>query len=157
MDFLKPLLPFIRIGYKNYAQGRNAYNVATSYLLKRCIAETVDGDVFIDVQRVMLSIGFLDGMEQNVVARDGDKLNFTWLDNSGKGNAEVDDKVLIAVYNTIKKRSVYQMNVAKRADGVASIKLPEDWNDDVLMTFVSLCTADESEVSNSIGCLVNKE
>ena len=88
--------------------------MATSYLLKRCIAETVDGDVFIDVQRVMLSIGFLDGMEQNVVARDGDKLNFTWLDNSGKGNAEVDDKVLIAVYNTIKKQSVYQMNVAKR-------------------------------------------
>lgn len=91
------------------------------------------------------------------MARDDDRLNFTWLDNSGKGNAEVDDKVLIVVYNTIKKKSVYQMNVAKRADGFASIKLPEDWNDDVLMTLVSLCTADESEVSNSIGCLVNKE
>lgn len=63
MDFLKPLLPFIRIGCKNYAQGRNAYNVATSYLLKRCITETADGDVAIEVQRVMLSVGFLDGME----------------------------------------------------------------------------------------------
>ena len=49
------------------------------------------------------------------------------------------------------------MNVAKRADGFASIKLHEAWNGDVLMTYVSLCTVDESEVSNSIGCLVNQE
>ncbi|MBQ8225314.1 MAG: hypothetical protein IJZ86_08205 [Bacteroides sp.] len=157
IEFLKPLMPFIHIGYKNYAQGRSAYNAATSYLMKRCMTENGAGEPCIDLQRVMLSIGFLNGVEKAEVLRIGDKLNFSWIDNSGVGNAESEDKVLLVVYNLQKRASLFQLDVAKRADGKAGLKLPKGWSKDELMTYVTLRSADEAEVSNSIGLPVEAE
>lgn len=150
MEFLKPILPFIRIGYKNYAQGRTAYNTATSFLLKRCLTENEKGETEINYRRVMVSIGFLLPA-MDATATYGEKgMTFAWTDNSGTGNAESTDTAMLLVYNKEKGANVYDMNAALRSDGTATLTLPKDWEGDTLVAYLSFVSADGEEVSNSM-------
>lgn len=148
--FLKSILPFIRIGFKNYAQGRTAYNTAISYLMKRCISTNEEGIAVIDFRRVMVSIGFLKDAPDASTSREANKIVFGWTDNSGEGNAESTDVVMILVYNKEKGTTVYNTNAGFRGDGSASIPTPEDWQKDSLVTYLSFMSANGEEVSNSI-------
>lgn len=148
--FLKPILPFIRIGYKNYAQERTAYNTATSYLMKRCISTNEEGVAVVDLQRVMVSIGFLNGAPNASASCETNKVVFGWEDNSGEGNAESTDIVMLLVYNKEKGTAVYNTHAGLRSASTASIPIPENWKKDSLATYLSFISADEEEVSNSI-------
>lgn len=153
MEFLKPILPFIRIGYKNYAQGRTAYNTATSFLLKRCLTENEKGETEINYRRVMVSIGFLLPA-MDATATYGEKgMTFAWTDNSGTGNAESTDTAMLLVHNKEKGANVYDMNAALRSDGTATLTLPKDWEGDTLVAYLSFVSADGEEVSNSVPLL----
>lgn len=148
--FLKPIMPFIRIGFKNYAQGRAAYNTATSYLMKRCISTNEEGTAMIDFRRVMVSIGFLKDAPNASTSREANKIVFRWTDNSGEGNAESTDIVMLLVYNKDKDAAVYYTNAGLRSDSSASIPTPEDWKNDALVTYLSFTSADGEDISNSV-------
>lgn len=148
--FLKPILPYIRIGFKNYAQERTTYNTATSYLMKRCISTDEEGVTVIDFRRVMVSIGFLNGAPNVSTTCETNKVVFRWMDSSGEGNAESTDIVILLVYNKEKGMAVYNVNAGLRSDGSASIQIPEDWKKDSLATYLSFISADGEEVSNSV-------
>lgn len=150
MEFLKPILPFIRIGYKNYAQGRTAYNTATSFLLKRCLTENEKGETEINYRRVMVSIGFLLPAMDATATYSEHRMTFAWTDNSGTGNAESTDTVMLLVHNKEKGANVYDMNAALRSDGTATLTLPKDWEGDTLVAYLSFVSADGEEVSNSV-------
>lgn len=150
MEFLKPILPFIRIGYKNYAQGRTAYNTATSFLLKRCLTENEKGETEINYRRVMVSIGFLLPAMDATATYSEHRMTFAWTDNSGTGNAESTDTVMLLVHNKEKGANVYDMNAALRSDGTATLALPKDWEGDTLVAYLSFVSADGEEVSNSM-------
>ncbi|MBQ8502571.1 MAG: hypothetical protein IJ494_09850 [Bacteroides sp.] len=151
MDFLSPIMPFIRIGYRNYAQGRAAYNMAVSYLVKRCMEEGTDGENCLNLQRTMVSIGFLNGVTDAVLSRQDNLLTVIWSDNGGTGNAESSDNVMLLVYNPVRKESTYLLAAATRGDEKAQIKIPQNWQKDnpvVYLTFAA--QAEDGEVSNSI-------
>lgn len=150
MEFLKPILPFIRIGYKNYAQGRTAYNTATSFLLKRCLTENEKGETEINYRRVMVSIGFLLPAMDATATYNEHRMTFSWTDNSGTGNAESTDTAMLLVHNKEKGANVYDMNAALRSDGTATLALPKDWEGDTLVAYLSFVSADGEEVSNSV-------
>lgn len=150
MEFLKPILPFIRIGYKNYAQGRTAYNTATSFLLKRCLTENEKGETEINYRRVMVSIGFLLPATDATATYSEHRMTFAWTDNSGTGNAESTDTAMLLVHNKEKGANVYDMNAALRSDGTATLTLPKDWEGDTLVAYLSFVSADGEEVSNSV-------
>lgn len=150
MEFLKPILPFIRIGYKNYAQGRTAYNTATSFLLKRCLTENEKGETEINYRRVMVSIGFLLPAMDATATYSEHRMTFAWTDNSGTGNAESTDTAMLLVHNKEKGANVYDMNAALRSDGTATLALPKDWEGDTLVAYLSFVSADGEEVSNSV-------
>lgn len=151
MEFLKPILPFIRIGYKNYAQGRTAYNTATSFLLKRCLTENEKGETEINYRRVMVSIGFLLPAMDATATYSEHRMTFAWTDNSGTGNAESTDTAMLLVHNKEKGANVYDMNAALRSDGTATLALPKDWEGDTLVAYLSFVSADGEEVSNSVS------
>lgn len=151
--FLKSIMPFIHIGFKNYAQGRTAYNTAASYLMKRCISTNEEGTAVLDFRRVMVSIGFLKDAPDTSTSREANKIVFRWTDNSGEGNAESTDIVMLLIYNKEKGTAVYHTNAGLRSDGSASIPIPENWKKDSLVTYLSFTSADGEEVSNSIMCM----
>ncbi|MCI1647030.1 MAG: DUF6266 family protein [Bacteroides sp.] len=152
MCFLKAVNPFIRIGYKNYTQGRTAYNTALSYLLKRAIV--VNGEQKeINFKQAMVSIGFLMPVFNASAKYDNNKMIFQWEDNSGTGNAEATDVAMLLVYNKEKGISLYNMIAATRADSFAQIDLPEEWGKNTLIPYLSFTSTDGEEVANSI-CLI---
>lgn len=152
LGFLKAVNPFIRIGYRNYTQGRSAYNVAMSYLMKRAVTDRSE-DTVIDFRRAMVSIGFLMPAAGASSTRSTEAIDFRWEDNSYSGNADSTDIVMLLVYNKEKEQAVFETDAATRADGQASMPLPLEWKDDTLVPYLSFRTADGEEVANSI-CLL---
>lgn len=148
-NFLKNIKPFIRIGYKEFTRERSAFNSAMSYMLKRAV--TGDGkDVKIDFDRVLVSTGSLMPVFEGTATQDRDKMYFNWQDNSSMGNAESADIAMLLVYNKDKETAVYDTEAALRSDRHTELSLPNDWEGDELVAYLSFCSADGSCVSNSI-------
>ena len=153
-NFLKNIKPFIRSGYKEFTRERSAFNSAMSYMLKRAV--TGDGkDVKIDFDRVLVSTGSLMPVFEGTATQDRDKMYFDWQDNSGMENAESADIAMLLVYNKDKETAVYDTEAALRSDRHAELSLPNDWEGDELVAYLSFCSADGSCVSNSVRLSVS--
>lgn len=148
-NFLKTINPYIRIGYKNYANGNMTYNAAMSYIMKRAITEET-GTNALDFKRVMVSIGFLMTVTDATVGIEDELIIFHWTDNSGIGNAESTDIAMPLVYNKEREIAIYDTNAATRADTQAQICLPKEWSGDTMIFYLSFRSANGEEVSNSI-------
>ena len=150
-NFLQAFTPFIRIGYKECAQGKSAFNAAVSYMLKKAI--TGDGtELSINFKRVLVSTGTLMPIFQGMATAKDNQMMFQWEDNSEMGNAEMTDIAMILVYNKNKGTAVYDTAAAVRSDSHATLALPTDWNHDTLIAYLGFCSADGNCVANSL-CL----
>lgn len=148
-NFLKGIKPFIRIGYKESAQEKSAFNAAMSYMLKKAVTGS-DKGVTIDYDRVLVSSGSLMPAFGGTATTCKDNISFCWTDNSGMGNAENEDIALLLVYNTNKETAVYDTQAALRSDGQAELRLPTDWQGDELVAYLGFCSADGNYASNSV-------
>jgi len=150
-SFLKTIKPFIRIGYKEFTQEKSAFNAAMSYTLKRAV--TANGkEIAIDFNRALVSMGTLMPIFEGTATQSRDKMSFNWHNNSGMGNAEDTDVAMLLVYNKDRETAVYDTEAALRWDGHAELSLPDNWQDDELIAYLSFCSTDGSSVANSI-CL----
>ena len=98
IDFLNPIKS-VESKYFGKKQGdKSAYNLATSYHIKEALIETVDGFV-IDYPKVLIGKGDLRGLENPILtAAASQVLDLTWNDNSGQGNANATDSLVVVVY-----------------------------------------------------------
>ena len=123
-------------------------------MLKRAV--TGDGkDVKIDFDRVLVSAGSLMPVFEGTATQDRDKMYFNWQDNSSMGNAESADIAMLLVYNKDKETAVYDTEAALRSDRHTELSLPNDWEGDELVAYLSFCSADGSCVSNSVRLSVS--
>lgn len=148
-NFLKPITPFIRIGYKGCAERKSTFNAAVSYMLKKAITDN-GTELVIDFKRVLVSTGTLMPIFSGEATREGAQMTFRWEDNSGTGNADETDVAMLLVYNRTKETAVYNTEAATRADKHALLNLPDDWEKDELAVYLSFQSAEGEEVSNSI-------
>lgn len=150
-NFLQAFTPFIRMGYKECAQGKSTFNAAVSYMLKKAI--TGDGtDLSINFKRVLVSTGTLMPIFRGSATEADNQMIFQWEDNSETGNAEKSDIAMILVYNKDKGTAVYDTAAAVRSDCRAALALPAGWNNDTLIGYLGFCSADGNCVANSL-CL----
>ena len=153
-SFLKAIKPFIRIGYKEFTQEKSAFNAAMSYTLKRAV--TGNGkEISIDFNRALVSMGTLMPVFEGTATQNEGQMYFNWQDNSGMGNAESADIVMLLVYNKEKETAVYDTEAALRSDRHAELSLPNDWEGDEQVAYLSFCSADGSCVSNSVRLSVS--
>lgn len=148
-SFLKTIKPFIRIGYKDFTQDKSAFNAAMSYTLKRAVTGS-GKDIMIDFNRVLVSMGTLMPAFEGTATRNGGKMSFNWHNNSGMGNAENTDIAMLLVYNKDKETAIYDTEAALRSDSNGEMTLPNDWQDDELVAYLSFCSADGSCTANSV-------
>ena len=128
LSFLQAITPYVREGYRNYADRCTAFNAAMSYLLKNAVTGS-GPDISIDYA-----------------------VTFTWTDNSGTGDAQPTDVAMPLVYNKDKRVAVYDMQAATREDGTGELTLPEGWDGDALAIYLAFRSADGRYQSNSL-CL----
>lgn len=150
-SFLKPITPFIRIGYKSCTEGKSTFNAAVSYMLRKAITGS-GAELTIDYKRVLVSMGTLMPVFSGKAAMKGNQMVFRWEDNSGTGNAEETDAAMLLVYNKTSGNAVYDIAAATRSDRQATLELPEEWDKDELVPYLSFQSAEGEEVSNSL-CL----
>jgi hypothetical protein len=151
LSFLQAITPYVREGYRNYADRCTAFNAAMSYLLKNAVTGS-GPDISIDYAKVMVARGSLTPVFVAEAASEGGKVTFTWTDNSGTGDAQPTDVAMPLVYNKDKRVSVYDMQAATREDGTAELTLPEGWDGDALAIYLAFRSADGRYQSNSL-CL----
>lgn len=150
-SFLKPITPFIRIGYKSCTEGKSTFNAAVSYMLRKAITGS-GAELAIDYKRVLVSMGTLMPVFSGNAAAEDNQMIFRWEDNSGTGNAEETDVAMLLVYNKTNGSAVYNTAATTRADRQGILELPDEWDKDELIPYLSFQSAEGDSVSNSL-CL----
>ena len=157
IEFLKPLTSLLRIGFKNQAVKMTEFNAAMAYNLKNAISGIYPAYA-IDYANALISEGTLpEALNPTAVSAVAGKIAFTWGDNSSDGSAKGDDKVILVVYNPVKKKAVNVLGGNTRTSGTQTITLPASFLGDEVQCFIGFQNAKQSVVSNSqfvIGLIV---
>ena len=147
--FLRPLIPFLRIGFKNQAVKKSGYNAAMAYTLENAVTGVYPA-FEIDYSKVLVSEGILtEALNPQVTASATGKINFTWENNSTDGDAMSTDKALLVVYNPVRKRVVSAVAGNTRVSGSQTITLPAAFTGDEVQCYIAFQNANQSDLSNS--------
>lgn len=150
LGFLQPNLEFIKIGFKNYAVKKTAFNVAMSYVLKNAITG-IEPDFEVDYGLALLSRGTLaPALNGSTDLTTPGEVSFSWDDNSTDGNALATDKAMLLVYNPAKKASIYTLAGAERSTGMDNLVIPPTYAGDTVELYISFISEDGKKVSDSV-------
>lgn len=153
VNFLKTILPFIQVGYRNYEQGKSAYNAAISYLMHHAFAGNGQ-EAVLDFEKVRISQGSLTPASGASVGRMGGNMLVSWSNNTAEGDAAADDVAMLLVYNRTRGEAIWQLSAGSRSDGRCSLRLPLGWESDELAVYLAFRSADGQRISNSV-CLLS--
>lgn len=150
LEFLQAVKPFVKAGYKNLANKKTEFNAAMYYILNNAITG-IDPDFVVDYNLALLSRGGLSSpLNPTADASVAGEVTFTWGDNSTESNPNATDRVMLLVYNPVKKESVSIVgNGARRVDGSLTIPMPDTYSGDTIELFIAFMSADGKQLSNS--------
>lgn len=149
LNFLKPITPFLRIGYKLHTAKQTAFNAAMSQVLTNAIIGDNENAV-INYSAVQVSKGTLASAISATATVNTGTIILSWEDNSGSTMANTTDKALIVIYNEAKSEAIYEMAGSDRISLSHSMQLPEDWVGERVHAFLGFITEDGKNVANSI-------
>ncbi len=155
IQFMKPFVAFLRIGFKYVADKMSPFNAAVSYTLRNAVSGTFPS-VHIDPAAVMLSVGELRPVyDATATSTEPGKVHFTWEDNSELNEANPDDNVILIVYNETKRDVVYKLDGATRAAGSADLLIPDSYQGDTMHCYIACTTLNELVVAGNSKCISN--
>ena len=147
--FLRPANDLLNVTFAHLAVRMSAFNKAFSYNIKNAVSG-VAPNLTIDFGMALISRGDLPNAESAAVSSPSTGLlQFTWTDNSGKGNAKATDKAFVAVYSEELSNWEYQVDIATRSQGkceMAMINFPGR----SVQTFIGFISADGKDASDSL-------
>ncbi|OJV90986.1 MAG: hypothetical protein BGO34_22130 [Bacteroidia bacterium 44-10] len=149
IEFLKPLTPFLRIGFKTYADRKTAFNAAMSYNVNNAV-EGEYPDLELDFSKILVSRGSLLPAENTIAIASEGNLNFTWNDNSGISSASAKDLAMPLIFNKDKGESVFSTEAGERSAGSATMNIPDSWMGDTVEIYLGFISEDGTQVANSI-------
>jgi hypothetical protein len=146
--FLTPAIGLLNVTFAHLAIGMSAFNKAFSYNIKNAITG-VAPYLAIDYSMALISRGDLPNAESPMVDSPASGLlQFSWTDNSGKGNAKGTDKAFVAIYQEDSGTWEYQLEIATRNQGKCEIKMM-NFPGKPAQTFVGFIAADGKDASDS--------
>jgi Family of unknown function (DUF6266) len=149
-EFLTPMSPVISRYYGANTGDKTRMNQAMSYHLKEAVT-FVDPDFIIDFNKVLISKGDLQGVQNPTVTAVGsDSVKYNWLDNSGQGAAKTTDQLVVVLFAPVSGLYYYLLNAATRVDGTAVVVLPTFFNGQEVQSWITFAAADEKSYATSI-------
>ena len=100
------------------------------------------------IQQLKSNPAMLQSLMQS---QDGQAL-FEWDNSSRTGNASPRDHALLVVYHKQLQQAVYETTGSQRADGLATLNYPTNWQPDDLAVYLGFWSRTEKIASNSL-CL----
>lgn len=149
-EFLTPLNPIITkyFGSNNGITTRR--NKAMSYTLREAITYS-DPILQWDFSKVLISRGVLLGLNAaTAVAGATSSITLNWADNSGSGEAEESDKLIVVVYEETTKTSVSFLNAGARDQETASLIVPEFLSGLRVQIWATFASIDDSRYATSL-------
>lgn len=150
MQLLKPMAEFIRVSFKQEAEGTvfNPHNLATSYNKKQALTGEYP-NIQVDYAKVVLSYGQLEIAKNLQINKVQNGLQLSW-DTNIDYNGKADDLVMVALAHPTKKRASSFLNAARRGDGGCFIPLYEEWMlTEQMEVYVCLKSSNEELISDS--------
>jgi hypothetical protein len=149
MKFQQPLTQMLRIGWRNYAVGKTAFNSAMSYNVLNAIQGTYP-NFTVDYSNALVSKGNLPpALNQAAASTVPGTVLFTWTDNSDEVGAATTDTSLLVVYNPTKNQAVFFAGLAERADATQAVTVPHSFSGDLVHCYMGFQTVDGFDLSNS--------
>jgi hypothetical protein len=149
VQFLKPIHPYLRVGFKNFAGGQTAFNAAMSYHMINAISGEYP-DYALDFARALVSCGSLVTAENVEASLVDGRVSFTWNDNSGIANALANDRAMPLVFNSTRNEAIYNRAGDVRAVGSTLLNLPAHWIGDEIQLYLGFVSDDGMSIANSV-------
>jgi len=148
--FLAPIKPLVAAYFGQPAEEKSRFNLAFSYHNREAIIGTYP-DFEMEYTKVIITKGELVGIQQPVVTpQPNAELKFTWVNNSGEGEAKATDTLLVVVFNPTKELFSYKEQAATRDAEAFTLALPDTWSGDAVVSWATFIAADEKNVATSI-------
>ena len=149
IELSRMLLSFIRTGFKQGAVGMSQFNV----FMKSNITNVITGiypTYAIDFTKLLVTKGTLTGADGEAAAAvAGHKVDISWNDNSGNGDALATDKAMGLIINYTKKAIVQDLTTKTRADEALELTVPLSWVGDQVHSFLAFKTPAGDKVADS--------
>jgi len=149
VELSRMFMGFIRIGFKQVATGMSQFNV----FMKSNISTAITGvypTFSIDFAHLLVSKGTLTGADGEAAAAvAGHKVDITWVDNSGNGDALATDNAMGLIINYTKKAIMQDSTTKTRADEALSFTVPATWIGDEVHAYLSFKTPLSNKVADS--------
>lgn len=144
--WLKPLLDFLRVGFKGYAPTFQGFVAAKSYNSKHAFKQNEDGTYFVDPALALVSFGALTLPQTMSMERKDDKIVITWSTN---GHFNSIDVAMVLAYIPETDEVEYDMAAAKRYTGTAVLAMPRQSEGHEVHVYIAFVAYDHSSQSNS--------
>ena len=148
-DFLRPIKSFVKIGYRNLAVGKSAYNVAYSNMFKSNVIVGEYPNFAIDYSKCPLAVGDLRPALDPAVSYDNNQITISWTNNSDNPNANPDDIANILIFNTSNGESVCSTSSFTRSGQSFTANIPSTWSGNAMVVYLFFASANDKHVSNS--------
>jgi hypothetical protein len=123
-DFLTPLNNVVGRYFGSNTGDKTRRNQAMSYLMREAI-NYVDPNLVWDFSKVLISRGDLLGLSAaSTSAVTAQSVDVTWTDNSGQGDAETTDKLVVVLYEETTKTILHSLNAGLRNQGSSNVVVP---------------------------------
>ena len=129
---------------------KSRVNLAASYLLKEVVTEQ-NGEIVLQMNKVLITKGDLTGfqnIEKSTIT--GEKVNFTWDDNSSQALANATDLFCTAIYEEESGEFHVQEGPEVRSAGAAAVTLPATWNGKTVHVFAFFQNEAQDTACNSV-------
>jgi hypothetical protein len=155
-EFLTPLNSVVGRYFGNDTGDKTRRNQAMSYLMREAITY-VAPDLVWDYSKVLISRGDLLGLNAATAsAGAGQSVDITWTDNSGQGDAETTDKLVVVLYEPTSKTTVHSLNAGVRNQGTGNVIVPAFLSGLTVQVWATFVSADDKQYATSqyIGTVV---
>ena len=147
--WLKPIIPLIRVGFRDYAPRQTAHNSAMSYNLQHSMIEGGDG-FEVNPETFTFSTGLLPGVEQASLVQEGDRVHFHWQINNEIPSDNQLDRTLLLLYRPGAEISNFLLYGNERWQLTDSLSIKEFESGDICHGYIAFISVEDQQVSNSV-------
>ncbi|WP_316838869.1 DUF6266 family protein [Pedobacter gandavensis] len=150
-DFLRPLIPFIKLGFKLKVLGtdRNYYNEAVSYNKKHAITGEYP-NASMDYSKAMLSMGSLLKAENAQIQVIGTEVEFSWDVPADLPWQNRMDRAMLLLCFPERSKESHCLSASRREDGKYRMYIPLYLLNERMEAYISFINDDGSEISDSV-------
>ncbi|WP_316788836.1 DUF6266 family protein [Pedobacter frigoris] len=149
--FLKPIIPFINLGFLFAIEGtaKHQHNEALSYNRLHALQGEYP-NIEMDYSKALVSKGSLQSAINPAVSLLANGVEFTWEVAQDMEWGIKNDRTMLLAYFPEQQQAIYIFSGAQRKEGRDFLELPANLLDQPMHTYISFMADDKTSVSDSM-------